>query len=366
MEKTYARFRPAWIPLALAILLRALGLLPFALDDDEAWFSASGLSLHQPGDFFAKALDNKPPGMTWYYEAVAAIFGTRNLPVAARAISLPLLVLAAWACGSIAARASGDKDSKPLTLLLMILGLSAFHPKVLSVSNEILMIPPICLAYFLAEERRPAWHWLFTGTLLGAAALIKPTALVFSLPLLIATRKPVQWLMAAVGILLALALGAWSVGAKDLMYCFLNRPQNPLLEPQGFCESSCPERSSDYYPQSLGELTALLRIAPKWTSPKNLNTADRLLRIRFALEILRHSCPRLERSDLIRIDELSGTAIRAMKDGGLPGPLRLADWETGIRRFFTEHHFAPPFALETPAWWVSLAVVEMQPVAAPR
>ena len=114
------------------------------------------------------------------------------------------------------------------------------------------------------------------------------------------------------------------------------------------------------------ELKQLLRLAPRWAAPGNLRAADRLLRIRFSLEILRTACPRLERGNLVGVEALSKSALTALKEGTTPDAGRLTEWEEDIRRYFSEHGFETPFALANPHWWISLAVVEMQPVASPR
>jgi hypothetical protein len=137
-------------------------------------------------------------------------------------------------------------------------------------------------------------------------------------------------------------------------------------ESRGLCESRCLDSSSEYYPRSLAELRALARFGRGWLDPSAWRVADRLLRILFTLEILRNSCPRLAPGALGAVEERSREALEGLARGRLPAAGGGAGWEGEVRQYFEAHGFGPPYVLDSPGWWASLAVVELQPVARPR
>src|SRR5689334_2913441 len=75
--------------------LRFLCVIPWIIDDDEAWWSASALALRSPWDFYRKAVDDKPPGAVWFYWCVAQLFPHGDDPRVARAVFTALYVAGA-------------------------------------------------------------------------------------------------------------------------------------------------------------------------------------------------------------------------------------------------------------------------------
>jgi len=172
---------------AVCVVLRCTSLLVPVLDDDEAWFSASARVLRSPFDFYLQAPDNKPPGTTWFFWLF------QGNPILARAGFLALIVATALFLGWLAGRILGKARffTWP-TSLLFLLATAVPAPKLLAVTNEGLMLAPLCVSLgiwlvALQKQRPPRLIWsALSGLSLAGALLIKQTALFFLLPPLFA------------------------------------------------------------------------------------------------------------------------------------------------------------------------------------
>ena len=115
--------------------------------------------------------------------------------------------------------------------------------------------------------------------------------------------------------------------------------------PRGLCASSPLAEAHDEYPRSLAALRETIAGAEAHRYRlTELLALDEIERSRFALESLE-------------------TACRLPEGAALPDDAALAD---RTRALFAAHGFAAPLALASRAWWIELAIVELQPVVPPR
>jgi 4-amino-4-deoxy-L-arabinose transferase-like glycosyltransferase len=220
---------------AVCVVLRCTSLLLPILDDDEAWFSASAKVLRSPFDFYLQAPDNKPPGTTWFFWLF------QGNPILARAGFLILIVTTALFLGWLAGRILG-KAQWPTSLLFLI-ATAVPAPKLLAVTNEGLMLTPLCMSLgiwllALQKQRPPRLVWsALSGFLLAGALLIKQTALFFLLPPLFAQgwffyRKSLPRGVAisfALGLVVPLAIAVYLLHPSQFLFWNFTYASSVLL-----------------------------------------------------------------------------------------------------------------------------------------
>jgi len=238
-----------WIFLILA--LRFFTLIPSVIDDDEAFYSASGAALHHPLEFYQRAIDNHPPGTAWFYFFVQKLTQHLSAPIAdprlGRAVLIVLLGITAWILGEIASDLSGTsikKRARFLTAIIFFMASALPSPKNLSVTNEGLMLPLLVIAIgiwlqaVVKNRRIKITEQLISGLLLVFAILVKQTAVFFALPIFICaqiliSRKIMRfkesfiWILAALVFLIVVVQG---MGAADFIYWNFTYPSEVLLK----------------------------------------------------------------------------------------------------------------------------------------
>ena len=234
----------------LAFMVRCLGLVPAVIDDDEAWFAASGAVLKKPGDFFHHALDNKPPGTAWYYWVVQHLSGTGTDPRLARLVFILLLAGTAWVLGRCVARLR-DAEAGKVTALSFFIMSALPSPKMMATTTEGLMLPLISVSI---------WVWLdallrtsrgtsrvcqariaLAGLMIGAALILKQTAAFFLTPAVYAIwilyrRRAMGWvgvLVFCLALTIPLGLTLFALGPTDLWYWSYVYPKTVLTQVRG-------------------------------------------------------------------------------------------------------------------------------------
>src|SRR5690349_8787224 len=97
----------------LIATLRLFSLFPFIIDDDEAWWSASAHSLGRvPWEIYRRAVDDKPPGITWFYWICERILPDGGDPRLARAAYCLLTIAASGLLGWMASRLLARKTQE--------------------------------------------------------------------------------------------------------------------------------------------------------------------------------------------------------------------------------------------------------------
>ena len=235
----------------LAFLARCLGLIPAVIDDDEAWFAATGAVMQRPGDFFTHAVDNKPPGTAWYYWVVQHLGGGVSPdnymdPRLARFFFILLLVATAWILGRCASRLRG-RDAGWVAALGFFLISPLPSPKLMATTTEGLMLPLISLSVWmwlqaLLESSRIRLSRAATaGLALGAALVLKQTAIFFLAPAFYALwllwrSERLRWpALAAFFVALAIPVGAMllAVDPGELWYWSYVYPKTVLTHVRG-------------------------------------------------------------------------------------------------------------------------------------
>lgn len=227
--------RRFWPAFALAAILsaRLFTLLPAVIDDDEGWFAASANALTGPGSFFRRAVDDKPPGAVWFDAAVRWGMGPLHLAQWSRLWGLLALGISAALLARIArTQDGGTTRAAAWTAVVFLLACGAFSPKLFALTNEQLLLAPLCLALLAVLDTtlapRPV-RWVIAGAAVGLATWIKQTAVVFLLPLLLAWEGAgaAGWALAAFA---ATAFaGAWMVGLADYWRWTWVYPREVLL-----------------------------------------------------------------------------------------------------------------------------------------
>jgi 4-amino-4-deoxy-L-arabinose transferase-like glycosyltransferase len=233
-----------WIVI-LILLFRVPSLFNLILDDDEAWFAVTGSAITRPKDVFISAIDNKPPGMTWYYWIISQFTATQNTIQIARLIQFVFIIFSALLIQKLSEKMNKEpskevkhRDFSPLVLYLLLLG--AMGPKIYAVTNEGLMNPLIILALYWIWPNGPnqkdsykidktdGFKSFLSGMALAFAVLIKQTGILFILPWLFAFNHLFKLSMGLAGFLSILAMGTSLVGASSFWYWVYVYPSTVL------------------------------------------------------------------------------------------------------------------------------------------
>ena len=217
-------------------LLRLLSVLPFVIDDDEAWWSAASNAMKFPWDFYRSAVDHKPPGVVWFYWLVNHLIPCASDPRVIRAAYVLMTIAAALVLKQIARRFQSEKSEKSdagwLAANLFLLISAVPSPKVLAVTADGLIVNLTIFGFGLALLADFAAVPILAGVLLGFALIIKQTAVFFCLPILFAA-SPKKWTRREI---LGFALGSFlvviptilSVGMQDFIYWTWTYPKAVL------------------------------------------------------------------------------------------------------------------------------------------
>ena len=170
-----------WITLviiALVVILRAPTLLPSICLvglTDEDWYGTIANDILDGGSVYHTAVDTKPPGIYYIYAGVFRMAGRNNLR-AVHIFAIVVVVATALVVRRIGARV-GDEWAGAWSGIGYAVFVHAYQPgDTLAANTEIFASLPFALSVlaFLQGEKRASWGWMFlSGTLVGAATLIR-------------------------------------------------------------------------------------------------------------------------------------------------------------------------------------------------
>jgi 4-amino-4-deoxy-L-arabinose transferase-like glycosyltransferase len=147
------------------------------LDVDEANYGAIAALMNAGGALYGDGgVDNKPPGVFWFYSLSYRAFGLYDM----RAVHVlkVLVVLATAAIVAAIARRLAGRHAGWIAALLYIVFTAAGYQKMAAANTEVLMMLPACASVLLLLQRR----WVAAGAVLALAVLTKQVA-VFQLAL---------------------------------------------------------------------------------------------------------------------------------------------------------------------------------------
>ena len=203
-----------------------------------------GAALRSPGDYFLKALDNKPPGTAWFYWIINHALEAGTDPRPARLVLVAWLALIAWLVGrTVTLLGSGGTRGRGPRAELWALSPRGWYavvgclaasalpvPEQLSGTTELIATLPLCATLWFVIEARAR---RFGTTAFGAAGLVFGTAFVLKQTLILFAPVAVVglvWLwrskqarvlqLAAFGAsaLVPLVATVWWLGAGPLWY----------------------------------------------------------------------------------------------------------------------------------------------------
>ncbi len=234
-----------WITAFIGVaLLRFVSIIPFVIDDDEAWWAVSARALKTPWEFYFRAVDVKPPGIVWFYYFVDRIVHCACDPRVTRAAFILLLVGAAlclrWLLPRLSAGAAGAAGSSKkgwIAATLFVLGTAMGLPKLFTITGEGLMtlfvVAGYSLAFVPAVSTAVPGIYLLSGALLGCAILVKQTAILFAIPILFC-RFPKRFTSFQIGqfllgSLLVVVPALWAVDPATFVYWNWTYPSEVLI-----------------------------------------------------------------------------------------------------------------------------------------
>ncbi len=224
----------------LNLLLRVFYLRYDFVNGDEGVRALTALRLLEGARLYVDVVTDKPPGTTFFYATVFAIFG--------RSMASVHLAAALWNFATsfviylTGARLYGKKAGLWAALLFVYFSTNYLTQDVMAANTELLMALPYTAAFYLylpAPSRARSWLLLFmAGAMAGAAALFKQvgvlTLLFFALYELFAifmTRRSeeasrvkrfLKALWSSMARLLPAALGFAAVIATFLLWLYWN------------------------------------------------------------------------------------------------------------------------------------------------
>jgi 4-amino-4-deoxy-L-arabinose transferase-like glycosyltransferase len=226
--------RPAAALIIICTIVCALGLalrLPMMVQPmgiDQGIFTAAAWGMSQ-GDMLYRGLwDQKPPGIHLLYRAAIALFGPHETTVfwmdfLAAVTTTALLGVVGWRLARPAAGLAAAVIYAVLGLPTVRYGAGGFLER--AVPETFIPVCVLAGAALLLSRRRGTRAFLIAGVCFGCAALLKPTALIYWLAMLIAIPRaegpqPGEWkhllVWTAAGIaapLLIVFLWLWNGGA---------------------------------------------------------------------------------------------------------------------------------------------------------
>jgi hypothetical protein len=249
------RITPLFLAFLACSALRFLAVIPFVIDDDEAWWAVSARWLKLPWDFYRSVPDDKTPGSVWFGWGVRHLFAPFGEfgadPRVIRAMFIVLTIGCALLLGQIAIyiqqhlkRSEMDDESKKetqtvfwLSALLFLIASTLPSPKLLAFTGDGLMTLLTIAGYALALLGSSIPAYLLSGLFLGSGLLVKQTAVFTALPLLF-SRTPKKWSVSQIswivlGSFCVLIPSIWALGPQEMLYWAWTYPKEVLTVVRG-------------------------------------------------------------------------------------------------------------------------------------
>lgn len=158
-------------------LFQGLSVWHRVLDVDEANYGAVAALMNAGGGLYgAGGVDDKPPGVFWFYSIVYRFAGLYDMR-AVHVVKVLVVLVTALLVARIARR-YGGRDAGWIAALLYVVFTAAGYPKMAAANTEVLMMLPATASVLLLLEKRYFW----AGAALALAMLTKQVA-VFQLAL---------------------------------------------------------------------------------------------------------------------------------------------------------------------------------------
>jgi hypothetical protein len=247
------RLTPLFLAFLVCSALRFLAVIPFVIDDDEAWWSVSARWLKLPWDFYRSVPDDKTPGSVWFGWLVRHLFGPfgelGSDPRVIRAVFIALTIGGALLLGKIAVAIRSCKSQQInshqaksrnvfwLSALLFLIVSTLPSPKLLAFTGDGLMALLSIAGYALALLGGSIPAFILSGACLGSGLLVKQTAIFTALPILF-SRTPRKWDAREMGwiflgSLLVLIPSIWALGPQEMLYWAWTYPKEVLTVVRG-------------------------------------------------------------------------------------------------------------------------------------
>lgn len=231
-----------WAFLACSVV-RFLAVVPFVIDDDEAWWAVSARWLKHPWDFYRSVPDDKTPGSVWFAWVVREVFGNLGAdPRVIRAVYIAFTIGCALLLGRIAEKYfRQSKNAFWISGILFLIASVLPSPKLLAFTGDGLMaLYVICgysLALFASSSITGLLALFFSGAFLASAVLVKQTAIFAAIPILF-SRFPRKWRISeiaviALGALAVLIPSIWALGLQDTIFWSWTYPREVLTAVRG-------------------------------------------------------------------------------------------------------------------------------------
>ena len=161
--------------IALVVILRGPTLLPSMSLTDEDYYSTIASDILDGGKVYQTAVDTKPPGIYYIYAGVYRLAGRNNL-FAIHLLAIFVVIATALVVRRIGARV-GDEWAGAWSGIGYAVFVHAYLPgDTLAANTEIFasLFLSLSILAFLQGEKEAHWVWMFfSGTLVGAATLIR-------------------------------------------------------------------------------------------------------------------------------------------------------------------------------------------------
>lgn len=224
-------------------IVRFLAVVPFVIDDDEAWWAVSARWLKHPWDFYQSVPDDKTPGSVWFGWVVREVFGSMGAdPRVIRTVYIAFTIGCALLLGRIAEKCfRQSKNAFWYSAILFLIASILPSPKLLAFTGDGLMALYVICGYALALFASSAWSGypalLLSGAFLASAVLVKQTAIFSAIPILF-SQFPRKWKLSeitviALGALAVLVPSIWALGLQETLYWAWTYPREILTAVRG-------------------------------------------------------------------------------------------------------------------------------------
>ncbi len=267
-----------WAFLACAVF-RFLAVIPFVIDDDEAWWAVSARWLKHPGDFYRSVPDVKTPGSVWFGWGVSRIFGALGFdpnvcadPRVIRFVFIGFTLICALLLGKIGQRF--HRKSFWFSALFFLTASVLPSPKLLAFTGDGLMALFVICGYAVVPLGESSVSLLFAGVFLAFGLLVKQTAIFAAFPLLF-SRSPKKWSVPELswiflGSLSVLLPSIWALGFQEMIFWVWTYPKEILIAVRGSAFASPAEFISNsvvFFLALLPLSIAAFRFRPTFNSP---------------------------------------------------------------------------------------------------